>query len=69
MRLTKAENVPLTLAIDTAITMLEAGYDLPPGVKRGEVNHSLIMMRSLRSRLLREAVEAPSDGTSPTKQE
>lgn len=69
MRLTKAENVPLTLAVDTAITVLEAGYDLPPGVKRGEVNHSLIMMRSLRSRLLREAVEPPSDGTSSPKQE
>ncbi len=68
MRLTKAENGPMTLAVDTAITVLEADYDLPAGVKRGEVNHSLIMMRSLRSRLLREAAE-PADTNSSPKQE
>lgn len=63
MRLNKNENGAMTLAVDTAITVLEADYDLPPGVKKSEVNHALIMLRSMRSKLLRSAVEP--DASTP----
>jgi hypothetical protein len=57
MRLPKADSMPMALACDTAITVLEAKYELPPGVKKGEVDHALTMLRTMRSRLLRANLE------------
>lgn len=65
MRLSKNEYSAVTLALDTAITVLEAGADLPPCVRKTEVQHSLIMLRSMRSRLLRGAVEPSVDSPTP----
>jgi hypothetical protein len=65
VRLSKNEYNALTLALDTAITVLELPSEMAPGVKRTEVNHSLIMLRALRSRLLRNASD-PSADSSPT---
>jgi hypothetical protein len=55
--LNKNENAAMTLACDTAITIMEAGFDLPPSVRQTEVTHALIMLRSMRSKLLREAAK------------
>jgi hypothetical protein len=63
MRLNKSENGLTTLALDTAITIMEANYDLPPSVRKGEVTHALIMLRTLRSKLLREGASTQEEST------
>jgi hypothetical protein len=66
MRLSKTDNGAMTLAVDTAITILEADYDLPPGIRKIDVQHALIMLRNLRSKLLREGADLAGAGASTT---
>ena len=70
MRLNKSENGAMTLAVDTAITFMEfSEYTpaaLPPSCKKTERDHALIMLRSLRSKLLRSAAEPANN--SPTQE-
>lgn len=64
MRLPKADSLPMALACDTAITILEADAPLPAGIKKTDVNHALSMLRTMRTRLLRanRDPEETSDG-------
>jgi hypothetical protein len=64
MRLNKLENGATTLAIDTAITFMEQeSQSWPTNVRARDVEQALIMLRSMRSKLLREAANQAEENT------